>query len=423
MRPVRMANFFQRAGLKTMVLCGGPSSYEGKIDWTLDDLVGPDVDVVRADLEPPIAGIWGRLLTSGYTQYTDDVFARWRIQLRSALNDVLRNFRPDFVILTLPPFSLHRIMMWPELRQIPVVVDFRDAWSHWTLTPYATYFHYLHRLYCERATLARAGLGLVTSKVTLDDLASVHGDRIREKLLYIPNTFDEYSRQRFQPIRQDRERLELLYLGSFYYNPDSQRLLNEPWYRKRIHQWLQYAPRFEDWSYRGPERLLRILDKALVSGDGKPRFKVTFAGKRPDWWESLLRTDRLRSCCTHLGFIPKAEAMERLQNADALLLTSSKVLGGDDYSIAGKTFEYLASRKPIIGFVCPGAQRDLLEESGVALCLDPDDTSISANRFNSFLAGEIQLKPNETFIESHKTNQVLAKLLLELESLFCAQPN
>lgn len=412
MRPVRMANYFAEQGIKTCVIAGDPSTYEGHIDSSLYDLVDSRVEVLRAKLGPPASPLWRRLVTSGYVGKADEIFGRWKGQALPLIREAIGRFKPDVLLMTVPPFSLSELagQLGREF-EIPLLVDFRDAWSQWVLTPYASYFHYLHRLWCERKLLRTAAMVTVTSQVTLRDLVRLHGRTAEQKLVYAPNSFDEFLSEPFTNISLESGRVSLLYLGTFYYNKAWQRLFEIPWYRKKVHQWFQYSPRLEDWSYRGPERLLKIFDAFLGLDERHQCVQMVFAGKKPDWWESALFSDRLKSNCVHLGSVPKSEALELLKEADGLILTSNKVVGGADYSIAGKTYEYLAVQKPILGVVCEGAQKDFLLASGAALCLEPDETDDSARRMADLIDGTRPLEPNRQFVESHLTSQVLDELL------------
>ncbi|MEI2750066.1 MAG: hypothetical protein V9E88_15060 [Ferruginibacter sp.] len=88
----------------------------------------------------------------------------------------------------------------------------------------------------------------------------------------------------------------------------------------------------------------------------------------------------LEQYCFHHGYMDHSAVITFQESCDALLLTSAKVLGGEDYSIAGKTFEYFTIGKPIVGFVCDGAQKDILEESGMSLICNPDETETKCQR-------------------------------------------
>jgi hypothetical protein len=106
------------------------------------------------------------------------------------------------------------------------------------------------------------------------------------------------------------------------------------------------------------------------------------------------------------------------------LITSSKVVGGRDYSIAGKTFEYFATGRPILGFVTEGAQRDILEESGVAVTCDPDNPGEAAQKIQNLIDGKIQFHPNVPFLRSLHRRE-LCRTLAEVMNSACfeSRPN
>ena len=114
--------------------------------------------------------------------------------------------------------------------------------------------------------------------------------------------------------------------------------------------------------------------------------------------------------CHHYGYLSHNEVLEFQKNCDALLITSSKVISGRDYSIAGKTYEYFTIGKPIIAFVCEGEQKDILIESGMAVILNPDETNESSNKLLNLFSGDIKLKPNIAEIEKYQRKKLTEKL-------------
>jgi len=91
-------------------------------------------------------------------------------------------------------------------------------------------------------------------------------------------------------------------------------------------------------------------------------------------------------------------------------VTSSKVINGQDYSIAGKTFEYISMRKPIVGFVCDGAQKRLLEKTGLSLICDPDTPGPSAGKLESLIDTQVEFSPNRKFLTSLHRRLLTKKL-------------
>lgn len=175
----------------------------------------------------------------------------------------------------------------------------------------------------------------------------------------------------------------------------------KPWWRKKGHRMLQYIPHRQDWLYRSPW----FFFKALVQlNDTHPelgkKIRVRFAGKKTSWLSDMISSFGLDNQVTLIGEIPHRESLQFQQECDALLITSARQLGGRDYSIAGKTFEYLQMQRPVISFACEGAQKDLLKDSGTALLCNPDHTIQSANELAGLFEGRILLKPDQSFLET-----------------------
>ena len=70
-----------------------------------------------------------------------------------------------------------------------------------------------------------------------------------------------------------------------------------------------------------------------------------------EWIDAQVTQFGLTELVEFVGHLEHPSVIRFQRECDALLVTSSKVIGGQDYSIAGKTFEYLSFRKPLLGFV------------------------------------------------------------------------
>ena len=114
--------------------------------------------------------------------------------------------------------------------------------------------------------------------------------------------------------------------------------------------------------------------------------------------------------CTHAGYLNHQQVIDFQKKCDALLITSSKVIGGKDYSIAGKTFEYFTIGKPILAFVCEGVQKDLLKNSGLSIIFNPDDVKSSAMNMKEWMEGKHPLKQDLDFIIKHHRKKLTADL-------------
>ena len=152
--------------------------------------------------------------------------------------------------------------------------------------------------------------------------------------------------------------------------------------------------------YRSPFFFFRALHRLL---DGRPdlrsRVKVRFVGDTPSWLRAQVEEFGLTDVVEHLGRMSHSACLKFQASCDALLATSAKVIGGRDYCIAGKTFEYVASQVPIIAFVTEGEQRDFLASSGLALVCDADEPEAGARGLADLINGRFTTVANLPFLQ------------------------
>ena len=77
-----------------------------------------------------------------------------------------------------------------------------------------------------------------------------------------------------------------------------------------------------------------------------------------------------------LGYLPHTQSVALIRSADLLFLPMHKIRSGARAGIVpGKTFEYLATGKPILAAVPEGDARDLVQAAGTGLVCEPDDVT------------------------------------------------
>jgi glycosyltransferase involved in cell wall biosynthesis len=352
---------------------------------------------------------------------TDPLARWWRANVQKQMPRLLKMHRPQAIYVSLPPFSM--ALLWLDIARqygLPLVLDLRDAWSQWAIFPYATPLHYLSMLRFEGRCLNSAQRVICTSEQTRWDLLRVHPGLNAHKIVTITNGYDsDVEDWSLSPRRREDGKFVIGYVGQFYYTPQTRELPMKPWWKKPPHRMLHYTPRLEDWLYRSPLFFFRAVERLLeCRPELRTRIHIRFAGIKPDWIDAQAADCGLADIVEFVGYLDHSSAIAFQQSCDCLLVTSSKVVGGEDYSIAGKTFEYLTMRKPILGFVCRGAQKDLLERTGMAVLCDPDRYDESAQTLGALIDGEILLQPNTPFLQSlHRRHLAgkLAEVFLEID--------
>jgi glycosyltransferase involved in cell wall biosynthesis len=336
--------------------------------------------------------------------------------LFETLDRIVEERRPDVILATAPPFGVAVLARAAARRyRLPWVADWRDPWTMWRMTPLPSYAHYVYIKAQERAALREANVSVATSHVTCEDWQRTFPAADPRRLVTVYNGYD---RAAAPPARMSGPTRTIAHIGHFYYDPQARDALLSPRRARPLHRWMFYTPRREDWLYRSPYFFLlglrRFADQhpALAS-----RIRVKFAGTVPDWLPAMLRDTGTESLVELLGWVEHKDAVALAKTADALLLTSAKVIGGRDYSVAGKLFEYIGARRPVLGVLTDGAMRDLLAESGLGLLADPDDTDAVATTIASVALADrpaALVRPNESFVAScdrRETARQMADLL------------
>jgi len=351
--------------------------------------------------------------SSGYSFQPDGYYTLWSKALITRWNEMLASdLHPDVIFLTIPPFSMYRFAQ--RIRRestIPLVVDFRDHWSLWVMTPFASRLHYQLMKLRERKLIEAASAVLTVTTEMKADLIQSHGKKFGDRIHCVTNSFDDYRSAQWNPSFQSNGKIVIGYFGAFYYFPEIAESISQPWYRRKPWQWFLYAPRDENWKYRSPFFFFKLIRKLV---DRHPeyahRLELVFVGSRPAWWDEMVVKSGVKNLIRHTGPLSAKASLQMQQTCDLLLLTSVKVNQGRDYCIAGKTFEFFAARIPILGVVTVGAQRDILERSGAALCIDPDQPEVAAEELHELLSGQRTLHPNTEFMERFQTSRVIYQL-------------
>lgn len=424
-RPYRWAGLLADLGHEVTVLTSCQQDVDGCSVWD-EGNQRSGVRVVRVPC-PAVSHPRGRL--ANYLRFwffgaVDPWGKQWCKPVRSKWREVVEVARPEIVIVTVPFFSVAPIVL--ELAGsvgLPCIVDFRDAWSQWCTSLRMTWFHHRYILSLERKCLMSAARITGVTKQVLEDLIEQHPTVPRSKFVLVPNGTDAP----LQPFKQERigtGKYVIGYVGRFYYEPAGRNDCMCPFYQRPLHRWFQYIPRREDWKYRSPYFFFRAL--ALLferRPDLRDLVQVVFAGNAEDWLGNQIAEFGLEDVVTHVGRLGHSECLEFQRNCDALLLTSVKVLGGRDYCIAGKTFEYLLTGRPVIGFVTEGEQRDFLRGSGVGVICDPDDPEDASQKLGQAIEGKIDLRRNEQFLEGYTRLATVERNLLDCCTVLMSEIN
>lgn len=389
-RSIEFATRLADHGIRLTVLTIDPEQasiiFDGKISPGMSQRLSRTVDVhyLREKQTPVREAPLPRLLRMLST--FDDTFeSRFAPALAARLAELKQGSRRfAAVYATAPPFGAAMLgkQAAEELR-VPFILDMRDAWAQWSPAPQISRLHYARKHQDEARAFAAADAIVGVTPELSDLFAASHPGLPRSRFHTITNGISGVGELPPEALWVGTgETVDIGYVGSFYWTPPKAPSLRAP------HRYLQYNPRTEDWSYRSPLPFFRAwaeLDKlAPVVG---ARLRFHHVGHAPDWLMPMAAEHGVADRCLCHGVLARQNVAGFLDSMTGLLGTSMKRPGGLDYCLASKSFEYLASGKPTLAFVCAGAQKRFFEEVGGAMIFDPDDPRKSAMQLQA-LAGK-----------------------------------
>ncbi len=317
----------------------------------------------------------------------------------------------DVIYASLPPFGAGELALQAKkVLKKPLVLDMRDAWSQWGSSPFSTYLHFLGVRWLENRALKAADRVIAVTPQLRDMLSGLRKNE-SAKFSVIPNAVDSDtfpSRLEFRPKSGE---INIGYVGGFYFDKSTYESRLLPWYRKPVHHWMHYYATNQNWLYRTPHFFFQCWRQLReLNGDVGERLRFHLIGDTPPWLHEMATTFGVRDHCIFHGRVLKNEVRDKLSSLDFLLSTSIKDVDGEDYCLASKTFDYVSSGKPVLGFVCEGAQKSFLEGSRTGYVFDPDNPLGSAKHLERLLTEGFLLQPNVEYLKEYTSKATCRKL-------------
>lgn len=287
--------------------------------------------------------------------------------------------RPDVILATMSPFALWRPAAELGAKHgLPVVFDLRDPWALDGVLHYRTWWHWRRDFAAMRAML-RAADGVVANTPECRSLFLAAEPTLRpEQVVAITNGWDRAEFAPPHPTVEPGQKLVLLHAGSFLCHElyEHERPL------RRLLGWLRWSGERIERSGRTPQHVLGALRLLRQRG--------ALAGREVALRCIGMIDPALRRCVAESGvgdavelvsYRPHAELLAEVRRADALFLTLHGLPPGHRSRIVpGKTYEYLASGRPMLCGLPPGDARDFVAGSPRAFVADPCDDAALADQ-------------------------------------------
>ena len=300
---------------------------------------------------------------------------------------------PDLVYVSCPPYpQALSAAAYARAHALPLVVDFRDAWS---LDPYqegsrlkrVLYRYVFPRL--ERRLMAQTDLLLLNTPSALAAYRAAYPEHA-QCTAYLPNGYDETAfAQCRPPDRRDGGVMRLLYAGRFGIGG------------------------------RSPQRL---LDALALAGSRGCRLALEIVGQQPPTVTMAIAAAQAAGLVRVIDEVDYARAAQMMCAADGLVLIQAPSAGSVQ-AVAGKTYDYLRSGRPIFIVAPEGDNLALIRRHASAF--EPSDDSVDAmadaleRLYRRWLQGEFAKtgEPDPAFTERYERRALTRELASHFDRL------
>ena len=290
--------------------------------------------------------------------------------------NIIKSDDIDIVYITGPPHSVHLIgALLKKLIKIPVIIDFRDAW---TSSPSLKPSYGLRRViekWMEQFVLDSADKIICTTKPIAEGLQTTHLNVDMSKFKIITNGFDQAD---YENVTCDKnEKFTICHTGVLRNSktPD--------YFIKAVAELVNEHPEL------------------------KNQMQVFFVGNFPEHSRHLINKLSLDEVIYATGYIPHQECIRyQLESNVSLLLLFEEEDGKSVYP--GKMFEYIAARSPILAAVPEGISADFIRLEELGMVVHPKDVGKIKNVLYQFY---LQHKNRKLLLNDASFNQFNRKEL------------
>jgi glycosyltransferase involved in cell wall biosynthesis len=198
---------------------------------------------------------------------------------------------------------------------------------------------------------------------------------------------------------------------------------NLPPWRRALLEAIGRIPAGVDTYCRSHAHLLTALEHwAHAATEIRDRVRLVLAGVIAASDRALVTRSSVASMVEFTGYCSHAETVRRQRTADLLFLPMHKMPPGSRATIVpGKTYEYLASDRPILAAIPAGDARDFLLRSGAGLVCEPDDVGqmrrILAAQYRRWADGQPHPGVDPDFLQQFERRELTRQLAGHLTAL------
>jgi len=399
-RTVKFAKFLPKYGWKPTVLTVEPTGYYAFDETLLKEAEEAGVKIVRTPsydvnrllrkqgvIKMPSERMRKVLQFFGDLFFIPDTKIGWKSIAVKAASELIEHEQFNLLFATAPPQTDFLIGAALKRKfEIPLVVDYRDAWLDYPFKYFPTPLHRLWHAHLEKRVLKAADKVIVTHRRVKESILLRHKTVDYKEVIIISQGFDVED---FPPTNSDKHikpvKMKITHAGTFY-------------------------------AERNPVTMLHALANVLQTNPKtRGRIESHFVSNAREEDRQLVKKLDLQNSVHFLGYLPHRECIKRLVESDVLWFVID-----NDYQTPGKLYEYFGSRKPLIASLIDGYTKQIIKESGAAICVSLKDVAAHElailEQFKRFELKKLE-RVQESFAIKFNRSTLTAELAKQFESL------
>jgi glycosyltransferase involved in cell wall biosynthesis len=370
-RTLKFVRYLPETGVVPIVVTG-PTGSSGRWvpeDRALEREVSPKARVVRASgPEPPEAVRWQARADRWLRRPTS--WTRWWTRQVVACGRTIED--ADVLLASMSPFqSATAVARLAIELDVPWVADLRDPWALDEMTTWPSALHRRLELRKMRRALSSAAAVVMNTDTAAERVQQQFPEFRAKHIVAIPNGFDKQDFLGPEPTRTDGT-FRIVHTGYLHTELGLEQRHQSP-----LRRAFGGAVRGVDFLTRSHVVLLEALDRVATDHPAiAKQLELVLVGVLSDADRAVIGG---RPYVHELGYVSHDRSVELVRSADLLFLPMHDLpLGTRATIIPGKTYEYLASGRPVLAAVPDGDARDLLGRVAETTICRPADVSAMA---------------------------------------------
>jgi len=354
-RTAKFVKYLVDFGWEPTVLTIKPKYYYAFDDVLLKEIEDRGIRIIRTGSKDPTQKVFNQkkiksdffrkiLNRISQTFFLPDNKRGWMRPALKEARKLLSSENFDIIFATAPPYTDFRIgAKLKEEFNVPLVLDYRDAWLDDGLSFYPTPFHRWIVKSMERKVLHLSDKIITYTRQIKEHILKNYPFIKQDEIVIIPHGYDEEDFDVEFESSKSPNKLRITYSGAFY-------------------------------DERTPKFFLKAVEQLFIERpDLENQIEFYFVGNFPKKYFRKIQKSKHKSSFHFTGYVDHKTNIQYLLDSDVLWLMIRHSKNPHLYATS-KLFEYIGTGKPILACVPKnGAAAMILKDYDASFIVEPED--------------------------------------------------